>query len=162
MMPITLNINGKAQTFQLPEEMPLITLLRNEHNCMSVKLGCAQEECGACKILINGHPRFSCTLTIAALADEFGSAIPMITTLENAANDPLLQQLQTAFIEHNALQCGYCISGILNSALSLLSQPQAPNRNKIKAGLKDHLCRCGAHNRIIKAIESVARTLPDC
>lgn len=152
---ITVNfrINGKQQSLTAAPDTPLLYLLRNELGLYSPHYGCGVEQCGACKISFNGQAGYACTLT----AEEAEGAD--IQTLEGLAEGDSLHELQQAFLDENAAQCAYCSSGIIVTAALLLEQNQSPSRTEIQQALAGNLCRCGAHNRIIKAIQRAARML---
>ncbi|MDI9330526.1 MAG: (2Fe-2S)-binding protein [Alphaproteobacteria bacterium] len=143
-------VNARPHTSALPEQCTLLQSLREELGLNGPKLGCGEGECGACTVLVDGQPQTSCNLP---LWDVKGKKI---TTLEGLGTDGLPHRLQTAFIEENAGQCGYCLSGIITRAAALLRDNPRPSREDIIAGLEKHLCRCGAHERIIRAIQKAA------
>ena len=111
-----------------------------------VKVGCEEGVCGACMVLIDGEPSFSCARPIESLAGK------RVTTVEGLASGGSLSPLQQAFVDEQAGQCGYCLSGILISAAALLARNPRPSRSEIAAALDRHLCRCGVHNRIMRAV----------
>src|SRR3981081_2185373 len=125
---------------------PLLSVLRNELGLRGTRFGCGTEQCGACMVLIDGKPEFSCAREIASVEDK------AITTVEGLASNGALHPVQQAFLDEQAGQCGYCLSGILISAASLLARNPQPSRSEIAAALARHLCRCGVHNRIMRAV----------
>jgi nicotinate dehydrogenase subunit A len=147
-MTINFTLNGLAQALDLNPDTPLIYALRNELQLHGAKLGCGQEQCGACVVLINGDPCFACT---ARLGDLEGQQLETIEGLADGSGR--LHPLQQAFIELNAMQCGYCSAGIIMRLKALLDRDSHPDRDAILAALDGHLCRCGAHPRILRAIE---------
>lgn len=150
---ITLRVNGQARSVQATPDTPLLYVLRNELGLLAAKLGCAAEQCGSCTVLVNGEARTSCRLPIAGLADT------EITTLEGIGTPEAPHALQRAFIAENAAQCGYCTSGILVAAKALLDRQPRPTRADVQHALRDNLCRCGSHNRVLRAVERAARDL---
>lgn len=148
-----IRINAQPVHTSLPDKTPLLTLLRDELGLSGAKLGCGEGECGACMVLVEGRPQTSCNLPLWAVQDHD------ITTLEGLGSVDRPHALQQAFLAENAGQCGYCLSGILVSASALLKHNPHPTRADIGAALDKHLCRCGAHDRIIRAVQRAARTL---
>ncbi|HEY4253054.1 MAG TPA: (2Fe-2S)-binding protein [Roseomonas sp.] len=145
-------VNGAAVTFELPEEVPLIHALRDGLGLFGTRFGCGAEQCGACMILLDGQPTPSCTLSLGAAA---GRAVQTVEGL------PIAHALQRAFLAEQAGQCGYCLSGMLVSATALLARQADPDAASIRAALEPHLCRCGAHNRILRAVRRAAAELRD-
>ena len=143
-------LNGQPVTVKRSDDAPLIHALRGELGLMAVRFGCGQESCGSCMVCIDGRPRYACTLPLNAVA---GSDV---ITAEGLAADPVGAALLAAFRDEQAGQCGYCLSGILVSAFALLRSGLAPDRAAIVAALDPHLCRCGAHGAIIRAVERAA------
>ena len=150
-----LTINGHAHTLHAAAETPLLDVLRNDLRLVATRFGCGEERCGACMVLVDGVPAYACTRTLDTLD---GKAV---TTLEGLGTPDRPHPLQQAFLEQQAGQCGYCLSGILMSAKALLDANPRPTRADITAALDNHLCRCGAHNRIIAAIDRAAALLQD-
>ncbi|MEY2656441.1 MAG: (2Fe-2S)-binding protein [Betaproteobacteria bacterium] len=148
-----IRINTQPIQSSLPDKTPLLNLLRDELGLSGAKLGCGEGECGACMVLVDGRPQTSCNLPLWAVQDHD------ITTLEGLGSAERPHALQEAFIAENAGQCGYCLSGILVSASALLQHTPRPTRADICAALDKHLCRCGAHERIIRAVQRAAQAL---
>ena len=148
-----IRINSQPIQSSLPDKTPLLNLLRDELGLAGAKLGCGEGECGACMVLVNGRPQTSCNLPLWAVKDHD------ITTLEGLGSTERPHALQEAFMAENAGQCGYCLSGILVSASALLQHTPRPTRDEICAALDKHLCRCGAHERIIRAVQRAAQAL---
>ncbi len=145
-----ITINGRARRVSADEHTTLLDLLRNELGLRATRFGCGLEQCGACMVLVDGAPAFSCARLVSTLAGK------NVTTVEGLAEDGSLAPLQQAFLAEQAGQCGFCLSGILVSAKALLDRNPAPNRAEIAAALDKNLCRCGAHNRIVRAIQRAA------
>ena len=140
-------VNGKPVRVEGDGTTPLLSVLRDDLALRGSRFGCGTEQCGACMVLIDGEPAFACAHEVATVA---GKAI---TTVEGLARDGALHPLQQAFLDEQAGQCGYCLSGILVSAAALLRRNATPSRAEIIAALDPHLCRCGIHNRVIRAVE---------
>jgi nicotinate dehydrogenase subunit A len=145
-----LTINGTARSLTAPEDTPLLTVLRNELDLKSARFGCGHEQCGACMVLLDGAPVYSCTLPIGSVGSR------AVTTVEGLGTAVAPHPMQTALLAEQAGQCGYCLSGIQVSAASLLARNPDPSRDEIDAALDPHLCRCGAHLRIVRAVERAA------
>jgi len=139
-------VNGKSVHVRGDGTTPLLQVLRNELGLRGSRFGCGNEQCGACMVLIDGEPSFSCARPIGSLAGK------RVTTVEGLASGGSLSPLQQAFVDEQAGQCGYCLSGILISAAALLARNPRPSRGEIAAALDRHLCRCGVHNRIMRAV----------
>jgi len=152
-MAITVTVNGQAHTVDAPETATLLDALRNHLGLMGTRYGCGLEQCGCCMVLVDGQPIHSCTREIGTVA---GRAV---TTVEGLGSAERPHPLQQAFIDEQAGQCGYCLSGILISAKALLDRNPKPSRADIVAALDKHLCRCGSHTRILKAVERAAASL---
>ena len=132
------------------EQATLLDVLRNDLGLRATRFGCGQERCGACMVLVDGEPAYACTRLVSTLAGR------EVVTVEGLAEDGSLEPLQQAFIAEQAGQCGFCLSGILVSAKALLDRNPAPSRAEIAAALDKNLCRCGVHNRIIRAVQRAA------
>ncbi len=145
------SVNGKAVSVSLDnEETPLLNVLRNELGLMGTRFGCGLEQCGCCMVLVDGAPEKCCTKPVWNVA---GKQIITVEGLGNAARPHPLQQ---AFIDEQAAQCGFCLAGILISAKALLDKNPEPSRAEIAQALDANICRCGSHNRIIRAVEKAA------
>jgi nicotinate dehydrogenase subunit A len=149
----TLQVNGRTHSVAVAPETPLLYALRNDLGLVAAKYGCGAEQCGACAVLVDGEKAFSCTLTVAEAA---GKAI---TTLEGLGSPDAPHPLQKAFAAEQAVQCGYCTSGILIAAKALLDANPDPDLPAIRLALQDHLCRCGTHSRVFRAIRRAAKEL---
>jgi aerobic-type carbon monoxide dehydrogenase small subunit (CoxS/CutS family) len=145
-MTIGLSVNGRRVEVEAEETKPLLSVLREDLGLRGSRFGCGAEQCGACMVLVDGAPVTACTREIGSVAGR------SVTTVES----PTLERLRQAFIDEQAGQCGYCLSGILVSAAALLEEKPSPSRQEIVQALDRHLCRCGAHNRIIRAIQRAA------
>ena len=145
-MTTSLTVNGLKVDIEAAEDTPLLDVLRNTLHLSGTRYGCGSEQCGACMVLVDGVPAYACSREISTLA---GRAV---TTVEGL----LAHKLMQAFLAEQAGQCGYCLSGILVSAAHLLANNPTPTRADIVAALEPHLCRCGAHPRIIRAVQRAA------
>ena len=146
-------VNGQTVRIEVEGSTPLLSVLRNELGLRGSRFGCGTEQCGACMVLVDGAPAYSCTRTIDTLDGK------RVTTVEGLADNGVLHPLQQAFLDEQAGQCGYCLSGILMSASALLASNPTPSRADVIAALDPHLCRCGVHNRIIRAVQKAGAML---
>lgn len=144
------DLNGQGVSVQAAPEQSLLDVLRNHLQLKATRMGCAQGECGACRVIVDGQAVASCETPLWSVAGK------SVTTLEGLGTRAKPHALQTAFIEAQAMQCGFCTSGILMSAAALLHRQPQPTRAEIVQVLDKHLCRCGAHNRVVHAIEKAA------
>jgi len=148
---MTLNVNGQDQTVEAEADSMLLYALRDNLRLRGPKFGCGLAECGACSVLMDGQSIRSCITPASAAAGH------KIVTLEGLGTPEHPHKLQKAFIEEQAAQCGYCINGMIISAAALLGSKPHPSRDDIKQALNGHLCRCGTHMRIVRAIERAAK-----
>ena len=151
--PITLTVNGRSRTVEADPATPLLDVLRNHLGLKGSRYGCGLEQCGACKVLIDGEPSFSCSREVGTLSGR------TIVTVEGLGTVDAPHPLQQAFIDEQAGQCGYCLSGILIAAKALLDRNPDPTRAEIVVALEPHLCRCGSHPRIVRAVLAAAARL---
>jgi nicotinate dehydrogenase subunit A len=147
MFELNLDVNGEAHVIDVDPDTPLIYVLRNHLKLTGPKLGCGQEQCGACVVLVDGEATNSCVRA----ASEFEGT--KIVTIEGLAEGGELSPVQQAFQDEGAAQCGYCTSGIIVATTALLNQNAQPSEADIHEALHDHLCRCGSHRRVLTAIE---------
>lgn len=152
-MPISFTVNGTAQTVDLPEEMPLLWVLREGLNLTGTKFGCGIASCGACTVHVNGEAVRSCQ---TPLSDVAGA---QITTVEGLGDPAALHALQAAWIKAQVAQCGYCQSGQLMQAAALLATSPDPTDAEIDAAMEGNLCRCGTYPRIRAAIKDAAQQM---
>ena len=147
----TLKVNGRTHDVQVAEDAPLLYVLRNDLNLNGPKFGCGLAQCGACTVLVDGQPVRSCVTSASAVA---GSDI---TTLEGLSAGGKPSKLQQAFIDEQAMQCGYCVNGIIMRAQALLNQTPKPTEREVRLALDGNLCRCGAQNRMVRAVLRAAQ-----
>ena len=146
-------VNGRSVSVACDGTVPLLTVLRDHLGLRGTKFGCGTEQCGACMVLIDGKPEHSCSREAATMTGR------SITTVEGLSDGGALHALQQAFLDEQAGQCGYCLSGILISASALLANNSKPSRADIVAALDPHLCRCGIHNRVVRAVQKAGAIL---
>jgi len=146
----TLRVNGSNQTVAAEPETPLLYVLRNDLKLKGARFGCGLGQCGACTVLVDGKPVQSCDFPLSAAAGK------SVTTVEGLSQNGQLHPLQQAFVDEQAAQCGYCVTGIIMSAKALLDANPRPSDAEIRTALKGNLCRCGTHQRILRAIHRAA------
>jgi nicotinate dehydrogenase subunit A len=152
-MTVSLSVNGAAHTCPAAPDTPLLYVLRNDIGLNSPKYGCGVAQCGTCTVLLDGQAVRSCVLPASAASQG------KITTLEGLGTTEKLHALQKAFIDEQAAQCGYCISGMIMSAKALLDRVRSPSEAQIREAMAGNLCRCGTHTRILRAIQRAAKEL---
>jgi nicotinate dehydrogenase subunit A len=150
-MAISLKVNGVSRSVAAEPDTPLLYVLRNDLELNGAKYGCGLSQCGACTVLIDGKATRSCVTPIGTLENS------EITTIEGLGSLAKPHALQHAFIEEQAAQCGYCINGMIMSAKELLDRKPRPSEQDVRAALAGNLCRCGTHNRIIRAVLRAAQ-----
>src|SRR5579871_5466703 len=142
----TLNVNGRSHEVQSDPDTPLLYVLRDELQLNGAKFGCGLGQCGACTVMVDGEAVFSCITPISVLGSRKIVTVEGLGTLDNAG------PVQRAFIEEQAAQCGYCIPGIMMRAQALLEKNPGASEDELRAQLAPHLCRCGTHMRILRAV----------
>jgi len=147
---ISFHINGNETVLKTDPAQTLLWVLRNHLNLTGTKYGCGSGFCGACTVIIDKEAVRSCSIPVSDVAGK------NVITIEGLAKDGKLHPVQQAFVDHDALQCGYCTPGMIMNAVALLMKNPKPSREQIIKGMEDNFCRCGAHIRIIKAIETAA------
>jgi nicotinate dehydrogenase subunit A len=150
---VEFTVNGRPISVDTDGSKPLLSVLREDLGLRGSKFGCGTEQCGACMVLIDGRPEHSCSREVSTVAAR------RITTVEGLSSNGALHPLQQAFLDEQAGQCGYCLSGILVSAAALLETNKSPSRTEIVAALDPHLCRCGIHNRVIRAVQKAGAVM---
>jgi len=148
---IEFKLNGAPVAVKAGDDEPLLYVLRNQLGASSVRFGCGLEQCGCCVVLVDGAKAYACTLPAVSVADK------LVETVEGLARpDGRPGPIQQAFLDEQAGQCGYCLSGMLMATKALLAANPTPSRADIVEALDDQLCRCGAHARIVKAVARAA------
>jgi aerobic-type carbon monoxide dehydrogenase small subunit (CoxS/CutS family) len=150
---IAFTLNGKPVRVTTGGGRPLLWVLRTDLGLTGAKFGCGQALCGACTVLVDNKAVRSCVCPVRNVGGR------EVRTIEGLSQDGDLHPLQKAFLEHDALQCGYCTPGMILTAYSLLRENPRPTREEVIAGMNQNLCRCGAHTRIIDAIQSAAAAM---
>ena len=149
-MRYTLAVNGERREVDVAPSLPLLWALRDDLDLTGTRYGCGLEQCGCCMVLVDGQPSYACTREVGTVADR------KVTTVEGLGTPAKPHPIQQAFLDEQAGQCGYCLSGIVMSAKALLDGNPNPSRADIVTALDKHLCRCGAHQRILRAVERAA------
>ena len=150
---MTLHVNDSKHRIETDTARSLLNVLRDELSLMGSKYGCGEGQCGACTVLIDGRPRRSCITPVGATAEK------QIATIESMEKNGQLHPLQEAFMEKEAMQCGYCTAGMIMSGVALLEKNQNPSGNEIVQFMNGNICRCGTYPRIVDAIRQAARVL---
>jgi len=151
-MAINIKVNGAMHSVPAEPDTPLLYVLRNDLNLNAAKFGCGIAQCGACTVLVDGKPARSCVTAIETLGQSD------VTTLEGLGTTERPHPLQAAFMAEQAAQCGYCIPGFMMTAKALLDSNPQPTEAEVRQGLAGNLCRCGVHNRIVRAVLKAAQT----
>ena len=146
-------VNGESRVIDAAPDTPLLYVLRNDLGLNGPKFGCGLGQCGACAAIVGGNLVRTCVTPLAGVGND------PVTTLEGLGSAQKPHALQKAFIAEQAAQCGYCSSGIIMAAKVLLDRNRNPNDEEIKNALADHLCRCGVHNRVVRAVRRAAAEL---
>jgi aerobic-type carbon monoxide dehydrogenase small subunit (CoxS/CutS family) len=150
---IRFTLNGKKTEVLIDPSQTLLWVLRNHFGLTGTKYGCGMGFCGSCTVLIDNEAARSCMLAVSDIAGK------KVVTIEGLAVDGKLHPVQKAFVDHDALQCGYCTPGMIMTATGFLAKNPSPSHQEIIAGMEDNLCRCGAHVRIIDAIQTAAKEM---
>jgi len=150
---IELTVNGTPRSVEITPSMRLLDMLRNVLGLTSVKEGCSEGECGACTVLLDGKAVTSCTVLAVQARGR------SVVTIEGLSSDGALHPIQQAFVDHDAIQCGFCTPGMIMAAYALLKHTPSPTREEIRRGIEGNLCRCTGYLPIIDAIEDAARRM---
>jgi len=150
-MAVNIKVNGAVHSVPAEPDTPLLYVLRNDLGLNAARFGCGVGQCGTCTVLVDGAPVRSCIMPIGTLGQS------EVTTLEGLGTVEEPHPLQSAFIEEQASQCGYCIPGMIMMAKALLDRKEVPNEAEVRLALASNLCRCGTQNRIVRAILKVAQ-----
>ena len=143
---MSLEVNGETHDVDVEDGEPLLYVLRNQLGLNGPRFGCGKAQCGACSVLIDGTSTRSCVLPVAAIRGK------PVVTLEGLGSADAPSVLQQAFVDEQAMQCGYCSNGMIIAATALLADNPEPSRDDVIRALDSHLCRCGSHNRIVRAV----------
>jgi aerobic-type carbon monoxide dehydrogenase small subunit (CoxS/CutS family) len=143
---VKLTVNGTAHQCDVPPDTPAVFVLRNDLRLHGVRLGCGEGHCGSCTVLVDGKPLTSCDLPMSALEGR------SVTTLEGLGSEDRPHAIQSAMLEADAGQCGFCWAGIMMTAAALVDSPQVRTEQEVREALDKHLCRCGSHPRLVAAI----------
>jgi nicotinate dehydrogenase subunit A len=146
-----LKVNGRAQEVAVPDDTPLLYVLRNDLKLNGPKYGCGLSQCGSCTVLVDGQAVRSCVTPVGSVTGQD------ITTLEGLGTLDKPSKLQQAFIDEQAAQCGYCLNGMIMSAQALLHKTPKPSEAQVRSALDGNLCRCGVHNRVVRAVMRASR-----
>ena len=152
-MAITLKVNGRSHAVTADPETALLYVLRNDLKLKGARFGCGMGQCGACTVLVDGKPVQSCDFPISAAAGKD------VTTIEGLARNGKLHPLQQAFIDEQAVQCGYCVNGMIMQAAAFLAKSKRPSEGEIRQALAANLCRCGTHLRIVRAVKRASEMM---
>ena len=155
MPKVSINVNGRLYSIEADAQTTLLSALRDQLDLTGSKYGCGEGQCGACTVLIDGKARRSCITRVDAVQGK------QITTIEGLAHGDRLHPLQQAFLDEDAMQCAYCTSGMIMSAVSLLNTKANPSPAEIAESMEGNICRCGTHLRIIAAIQKAAVTMKE-
>ena len=147
MARISLKVNGKAQLIDAEADMPLLYALRNDLQLNGPKFGCGLAQCGACTVIMDGNAIRSCVTPLSTAQNK------SVTTLEGLGSTKKMHRIQQAFVDEQAVQCGYCINGMIMTTKALLDKNPKPTDRQIKEALAGNLCRCGTHVRILRAVK---------
>jgi len=150
---VRFTLNGKPVTLKMDSDRKLLWVLRTELGLIGAKYGCGEGHCGSCTVLVNNEAVRSCRTSFKEVRGK------EVVTIEGLTKDGALHPLQKAFMEHDALQCGYCTPGMILHACALLRKNPRPSSAEIVSAMDNNLCRCGAHNRIIQAIQTAAKEM---
>jgi nicotinate dehydrogenase subunit A len=148
-----LEVNGERRSVSAEPDTPLLYVLRNDLGLVGSRFGCGTGQCGACFVIVEGKPVPSCDTPLWSVENK------SVTTVEGLAKDGALHPVQKALLAEQAAQCGYCISGIVVAAVALLSRNLSPSEQQVREALDRNLCRCGAHNRVVRAVLRAAKEM---
>jgi nicotinate dehydrogenase subunit A len=147
---MNLTVNGSVRAVDAKADTPLLYVLRNALRLVGTRFGCGSGQCGACVVLVDGRPMASCDMPVSFAEGK------QITTIEGLGRDGELHPVQRALVAEQAAQCGYCMSGIAVAAAALLAANRKPTEQQVREALDKHLCRCGSHNRVVRAVMRAA------
>jgi aerobic-type carbon monoxide dehydrogenase small subunit (CoxS/CutS family) len=147
---ITMTVNGERKSIATDPNRPLLDVLREDLGLLGAKFGCGERQCGACTVLVNGRPTFSCSTRVATANNR------TIETIEGLSDGETLHPVQDAFLAEGAFQCGYCTTGMIMNAVAFLRQKPKPTAEEIRTSMDRNICRCGTHLRIMQAVARAA------
>ena len=153
MARISLNVNGKRRSLDADPDTPLLYILRNNLSLNGPKFGCGLAQCGACTVIMEGNAVRSCVTPVGSAGNR------AVTTLEGLGSSKKMHRIQQAFVDEQAVQCGYCINGMIMTTKALLEKNPKPTDRQIKEALAGNLCRCGTHTRILRAVKRASGQL---
>lgn len=146
-------LNGDPATLDVDPRRRLLWVLRSDFRLTGAKYGCGERRCGACTVLVDGRPTFSCSVPVSFVEGRD------VVTIEGLAKDDVLHPVQRAFVDNEALQCGFCTPGMILGVVGLLGRDPDPSEARVRAELDRHLCRCGSHVRVLRAVRDAARAM---
>jgi nicotinate dehydrogenase subunit A len=152
-MSVKLTVNGNEVELDIDSDVPLLYALRNDLELNGPKYGCGVSQCGSCAVLVDGSPARACVVPVSSVIGK------SVVTLEGLGSRDAPHPIQAAFIEEQAMQCGYCANGMMIAAAALLENNSDPTEEEIRSALRANLCRCGAHGRIIRAVKRAAQSV---
>lgn len=147
---IAFSVNGEKHSITTDPARPILDVLREDLGLMGAKFGCGERQCGACTVLVNGRPTFSCSTRIATANNR------EVETIEGLSDGETLHPLQEAFLAESAFQCGYCTTGMIMNAVALLRNKPKPSAEEVRTAMNRNICRCGTHLRILRAVQRAA------
>lgn len=150
---VTISVNGKSHALDVDPDTPLLYVLRDNLLLHGPKFGCGLAQCGACTVILDGNAIRSCVTPVSNAAGR------RVTTLEGLGSTAKLHPIQQAFIQEQAIQCGYCVNGMIMTSKALLDRKPKPSDREIKQALAGNLCRCGVHQRVVRAVKRAARAM---
>lgn len=150
---VTISVNGKSHALDVDPDTPLLYVLRDNLLLHGPKFGCGLAQCGACTVIVDGNAIRSCVTSVSNAAGR------RVTTLEGLGSTAKLHPIQQAFIQEQAIQCGYCVNGMIMTSKALLDRKPKPSDREIKQALAGNLCRCGVHQRVVRAVKRAARAM---
>jgi nicotinate dehydrogenase subunit A len=152
-MSLGISVNGRNYSVEAEGDTALLYVLRNDLGFNGPKFGCSLGQCGACTVILNGEAIRSCVTLVESIGDD------NVTTLEGIGSAEKIHPLQSAFIAEQAAQCGYCSNGLIMGAKALLDRESNPSEKTIRQTLSTYLCRCGVHNRVVRAVQRAAKEM---
>jgi nicotinate dehydrogenase subunit A len=146
-------LNGDPTSLDVDPRRRLLWVLRSDLALTGTKYGCGEQQCGACMVLVDGRPVFSCSVPVSSVEGR------EVVTIEGLAHGDELHPVQRAFADNDAMQCGFCTPGMILGAVALLERSPTPSEPEVREALEGHLCRCGAHVRVVRAVQDASRAM---